>query len=50
MVRGIYALCNNFSKILYRSQPYSLLQEQPPNMMTGPSPNDYYTEYVTMIK
>ena len=23
-----------------------MLQEEPPNMMTGPSPNDYYNEYV----
>ena len=29
-----------------RSWPYSLLQEEPPNMMTGPSPNDYYNKYV----
>ena len=30
----------------HRSQHYSLLQEEPPDMMTGPSPNDYYKEYI----
>ena len=29
----------------YRCQPYTLLCEPAPNLMSGPSPNDYY-EYV----
>ena len=46
MVRDEYEHYVNNPTTISRSRPYSLLQEEPPEIMKDQSPNDYYNEYV----